>query len=180
MKSLGALVMALGCFIGGPSGAQSGETSLVFSISSYAFKPGGSIPRTFTADGTNVSPALMWENPPSGTRAFALICCDPDAPSGTWVHWVIWNLPAPAKGLAEGVPQTKVLADGSCQGKNDFGRIGYGGPSPPPGKPHRYFFRVFALSERLAVLAGASSRDLEKAMEGKILGIAEVFGIYER
>jgi Raf kinase inhibitor-like YbhB/YbcL family protein len=122
----------------------------------------------------------MWENPPPGTQAFALICDDPDAPGGTWVHWVIWNLPASAKGLVEGVPPTKVLSDGSAQGKNDFGRIGYGGPSPPPGKPHRYFFRLYALKEKLTPAAGASRRELGKAMEGKILGTAEVFGTYGR
>lgn len=153
---------------------------MAFSISSSAFKPGGTIPRAFTADGKDVSPALNWENPPSGTQAFALICDDPDAPVGTWVHWVIWNLPASVKGLAEGVQAKKIMTDGSAQGKNDFGRIGYGGPSPPSGKPHRYFFRLYALKEKLTLAAGASRRELEKAMEGKILGAAEVFGTYGR
>jgi hypothetical protein len=153
---------------------------MAFSISSSAFKPGGSIPRAFTADGRDVSPALNWENPPSGTQAFALICDDPDAPIGTWVHWVIWNLPASAKGLADGVQPNKTMADGSTQGKNDFGRIGYGGPSPPSGKPHRYFFRLYALKEKVILAAGASRRELEKAMEGKILGAAEVFATYRR
>jgi Raf kinase inhibitor-like YbhB/YbcL family protein len=122
----------------------------------------------------------MWENPPAGTQAFALLCVDPDAPGGVWVHWLIWNLPAAAKGLAEGVPPDKALADGSAQGKNDFGRIGYGGPSPPRGKPHRYFFRLYALREKLTISAGASRRELEKAMEGNTLGIAEIFGTYGR
>jgi Raf kinase inhibitor-like YbhB/YbcL family protein len=153
---------------------------MAFSISASAFKPGGIILRAFTADGTDVSPALSWENPPSGTQAFALICDDPDAPMGTWVHWVIWNLPASAKGLAEGIQPKKNMADGSAQGKNDFGRIGYGGPSPPPGKTHRYFFRLYALQEKLPLAAGASRRELEKAMRGKILGAAEVFGTYRR
>ena len=151
-----------------------------FSISSSAFTSGGSIPREFTADGRDVSPALNWENPPSGTQAFALICDDPDAPRGTWVHWVIWNLPASARGLSEGIQPKKSMADGSAQGKNDFGRIGYGGPSPPPGKPHRYFFRLYALKEKLPLAAGASRWELEKAMEGRILGAAEVFGTYRR
>jgi len=153
---------------------------MAFSISSSAFKPGGSIPRAYTADGRDVSPALTWENPPSGTQTLALICDDPDAPGGIWVHWVIWNLPAAAKGLAENVPPTRVLADGSAQGKNDFGRIGYGGPSPPAGKPHRYFFRLYALKEKLALASGASSRELGKAMEGRTLGTAEMFGTYGR
>jgi Raf kinase inhibitor-like YbhB/YbcL family protein len=153
---------------------------MAFSISSSAFEHGASIPRAFTADGTDVSPALSWENPPSGTQAFALVCDDPDAPIGTWVHWLIWNLPASAKGLAEGVQPKKTMGDGSAQGKNDFGRIGYGGPSPPPGKPHRYFFRLYALKEKLPLAAGASRRELDKAMEGKILAAVEVFGTYRR
>jgi len=153
---------------------------MAFSISSSAFKPGGSIPRAYTADGRDVSPALIWENSPSGTQALALICDDPDAPGGIWAHWVIWNLPAAAKGLAENVPPARVLADGSAQGKNDFGRIGYGGPSPPAGKPHRYFFRLYALKEKLALASGASSRELGKAMEGRTLGTAEMFGTYGR
>jgi Raf kinase inhibitor-like YbhB/YbcL family protein len=153
---------------------------MAFSISSSAFKPGGTIPRVFTADGRDESPALNWENPPSGTQTFALICDDPDAPVGTWVHWVIWNLPASARGLAEGVQTNKIMSDGSAQGKNDFGRIGYGGPSPPSGKPHRYFFRLYALKEKLTLAAGASRRELEKAMEGRILGATEVFGTYGR
>ena len=153
---------------------------MAFSITSSSFKPGGSIPGAFTADGKDVSPVLSWENSPQGTQAFALVCDDPDAPGGTWVHWVIWNLPAAAKGLAEGIPPKKTLADGSAQGTNDFGRIGYGGPSPPSGKPHRYFFRLYALKEKLALAAGASRRELARSMEGKILGTAEVFGSYRR
>ncbi len=153
---------------------------MTFTFSTTAFPPGGSIPRAFTADGKDVSPALAWQNPPAGTEAFALICDDPDAPVGTWVHWVIWNVPASAKGLAQGVQTVKTLADGSAQGKNDFGRIGYGGPSPPPGKPHRYFFRLYALKEKLSLSAGASRRELEKAMQGRILGTAELFGTYGR
>jgi Raf kinase inhibitor-like YbhB/YbcL family protein len=153
---------------------------MAFSIASAAFKTGGSVPRDFTADGKDVSPALSWEGPPPGTLAFALICDDPDAPMGTWVHWVIWNLPATAKGLAQGVQPARTLADGSAQGKNDFGRIGYGGPSPPAGKPHRYFFRLYALKEKLSLGAGASRQELERAMQGRILGTAEVFGTYRR
>ncbi len=153
---------------------------MAFAIVSAAFKQGASVPRDFTADGRDVSPALSWENPPAGTQAFALICDDPDAPMGTWVHWVIWNLPASAKGLAQGVQAARTLADGSAQGKNDFGKIGYGGPSPPAGKPHRYFFRLYALKEKLSLAAGASRRELDKAMQGKILGSAEVMGTYQR
>ena len=153
---------------------------MAFSLSSAGFTPAGGIPRTFTADGRDISPALSWENPPPGTQAFALVCDDPDAPAGTWVHWVIWNIPASAKGLGEAVQHIKTLADGSAQGKNDFGRIGYGGPSPPPGKAHRYFFRLHALREKLPLAAGAGRGELERAMQGKILATAEVFGTYKR
>ncbi len=153
---------------------------MTFSVTSPSFMPGGAIPRPFTADGRDVSPSLRWENPPSGTQAFALICDDPDAPVGTWVHWVIWNLPAAARGLNEAVQHLKTLPDGSAQGKNDFGRIGYGGPSPPPGKPHRYFFRLFALKEKLTLSAGASRGELERLMQGKVLATAELFGTYGR
>jgi hypothetical protein len=151
-----------------------------FSISSTAFTPGGTVPRAFTADGKDVSPPVSWESPPGGTQAFALICDDPDAPVGTWVHWLIWNVPSSTRALTEGEPTTRTLADGSAQGKNDFGRIGYGGPSPPRGKPHRYFFRLYALKEKLSLAPGASRRELEKAMQGKVLGTAEVLGTYGR
>ena len=153
---------------------------MAFSISTSAFKPGGSIPPEFTADGRDVSPALSWENPPAGTQSLALVCDDPDAPVGTWVHWVLWNIPASARALPQGVPAVKVLADGSAQGKNDFGRIGYGGPSPPRGKPHRYFFRLYALGQKLTLAAGASRKQLDAAMAGRILGAAELIGTYGR
>ena len=153
---------------------------MAFSISSGAFKPGGIIPREYTADGRDVSPALSWENPPPGTKAFALVCDDPDAPVGTWVHWVLWNVPGAARGLPQAVQAVKILPDGSAQGKNDFGRIGYGGPSPPRGKPHRYFFRLYALGEKLSLAAGSSRKQLDAAMAGRILAAAELIGTYGR
>jgi len=151
-----------------------------FSVTSPAFASGGTIPRTHTADGRDISPSLRWEAPPAGTQSFALICDDPDAPMGTWVHWVIWNIPASARGLGEAVQHIKTLADGSAQGKNDFGRIGFGGPSPPAGKPHRYFFRLFAVKEKLELPAGASRGELERALQDKVLATAELFGTYGR
>jgi Raf kinase inhibitor-like YbhB/YbcL family protein len=153
---------------------------MTFTITSSSFGAGSGIPRDFTADGRDLSPALAWTNPPVGCQAFALICDDPDAPVGTWVHWLIWNLPGSAQGIPQGVPARKILADGSAQGRNDFGRIGYGGPSPPRGKPHRYFFRLYALKEKLSLEPGASRPDLERAMQGRILGTAELFGTYGR
>lgn len=163
-----------------PASAEEGGSPVAFSIVSPAFGAGASIPRAFTADGTDVSPALTWTDPPQGTQAFALICDDPDAPVGTWVHWLIWNVPPAARGLPQGVPTTRTLADGSAQGKNDFGRIGYGGPSPPRGKPHRYFFRLYALKEKLTLAPGATRRELDRAMEGKVLASVEFAGTYQR
>jgi Raf kinase inhibitor-like YbhB/YbcL family protein len=153
---------------------------MTFSVTSTAFTPGAGIPKTYTADGRDISPSLRWEDPPSGTLSFALICDDPDAPGGTWVHWVIWNIPPSARTLTEAVQHIKTLADGSAQGKNDFGRIGYGGPSPPAGKLHRYFFRLYALNEKLALAAGSTRGDLERAMQGRVLATAELFGTYKR
>lgn len=153
---------------------------MALAITSSSFFPGQAIPRDFTADGHDVSPALAWQNVPVGTKAFTLICDDPDAPVGTWVHWVIWNLPASARGLPQGIPASRTLADGSAQGKNDFGRIGWGGPSPPAGKPHRYFFRLYALKERLTLPSGASRKEVDFAMRGLIIASAEVFGTYKR
>jgi len=153
---------------------------MAFSMHSGAFKPGGTIPKEFTADGRDVSPALSWENPPAGSQSFALVCDDPDAPVGTWVHWVLWNIPATAKGLPQGVQTVQVLPDGSAQGRNDFGRIGYGGPSPPRGKPHRYFFRLYALSAKLSLPAGSTRKQLDAAMAGRILASVELIGTYGR
>ncbi len=151
-----------------------------FTIVSDAFKPGERIPRDHTCDGKDLSPALRWENPPPGTKAFALICDDPDAPGATWVHWVMWNIPASSKGLAQGVQTTRTLTDGSVQGKNDFGRIGYGGPCPPKGKPHRYFFKLYALDAAPGLAAGATRAEVLAAMKGHVLAEGELMGLYGR
>ncbi len=111
-------------------------------VTSTAFKAGETIPKQYTGDGKDRSPPLRWSEPHSGTKSIALICDDPDAPRGTWVHWVLFNLPAQARELEEGVPTKETLGTGAKQGKNDFGNIGYGGPAPPKGKPHRYFFKL--------------------------------------
>jgi Raf kinase inhibitor-like YbhB/YbcL family protein len=168
------------CVLAAQAAAEEGVRVKGMAISSTDFSAGGSIPRDFTADGKDTSPALSWENAPEGTRCFALICEDPDAPVGNWVHWVIYDIPATARGLPRGVQGAKTLADGSAQGKNDFGRIGYGGPAPPRGKPHRYFFRLYALSEKTGIPAGAVKKDLMKAIEARTLARAELFGTYGR
>jgi Raf kinase inhibitor-like YbhB/YbcL family protein len=149
-------------------------------LTTSAFAHGDDIPRQFTCDGADRSPALAWTAPPDGTRAFALIADDPDAPRGTWVHWVLYNLPAEARELPEGVPPDRELPNGARQGRNDFHRVGYGGPCPPPGAPHRYYFRLFALDSSLALTAGATRTELDRAMERHILARAEVMGRYRR
>ena len=151
-----------------------------FEIVSTAFSAGGTIPQKFTCDGSDDSPQLTWTDPPAKTQSFAIIMDDPDAPVGTWVHWVIYDLPANARELAEGVAKQEQLLSGARQGRNDFGKIGYGGPCPPAGKPHRYFFKVYALDAKLGLKPGARKSDLERAMQGHILAQAELMGRYGR
>jgi hypothetical protein len=149
-------------------------------IATTAFPEGGTIPKKHTADGPDVSPPLNWSGAPAGTKSLALICDDPDAPRKTWVHWVLYNVPGDATGLPEGVAAAKKLADGSRHGTNDFGRIGYGGPAPPRGKPHRYFFKLYALDTTLTLPAGASKDQLLAAMKGHVLAEAQCMGHYQR
>ncbi len=165
-----------------PDGATAGRgaTSTAFELRTASFKPGGDIPKKFTCEGLDTSPSLTWTEPPAGTQSFALIADDPDAPAGTWVHWVVYDLPASARQLPEGMRKVEELAGGGRQGSNDFGKIGYGGPCPPPGKPHRYFFRLYALDKRLNLKAGATKQDAEQAMKGHILAQTELVGRYRR
>jgi len=177
------LILTTGLGMMTPLRAQTGKkgaATMAFTLHSTDFANGGDIPRAFTCDGEDRSPALAWNDAPTGTRTFALIADDPDAPVGTWVHWVIFNVPGNAKGLAGSVSKNEQLADGTRQGRNDFRRIGYNGPCPPPGKPHRYFFKLYALSTDLSLAAGPTKADLERAMEGHILGQAEWMGRYKR
>jgi Raf kinase inhibitor-like YbhB/YbcL family protein len=153
---------------------------MAFTLASDAFKPAGRIPTIYTCDGRDISPALSWSGPPPAAKSFAVICDDPDAPVGIWVHWVIFNIPASSHGLAQGVRTVSALEDGTRQGRNDFGRLGYGGPCPPQGKPHRYVFTLHALDRELALPAGALKADLVKAMEGRVLAKASLYGTYQR
>lgn len=137
------------------------------------------IPAKYTCDGDDVSPPLEWTGIPQGTKSLALICDDPDAPVGTWVHWVIWNIPATLNGLAEDVPPDPQLPDGSRQGISDFRRPGYGGPCPPSGV-HRYYFKVYALDAMLELPSGTRKADLLKAMNGHILAEGQLMGKYRR
>ena len=153
---------------------------MALSIESQAFPAGGDIPRQYTCDGPDVSPSLRWNEPPTGTKTFALIADDPDAPVGTWVHWVVYDLPAAARALPEGVAKQKDVPGGGHQGANDFHRLGYGGPCPPPGKPHRYFFKLYALNAMLGLEPGATKAEVERSMKGKVLAEANVMGRYGR
>lgn len=153
---------------------------MAFQLSSTAFASGASIPAQYTGDGPDVSPPLQWTHPPQGAKSYALICDDPDAPVGTWIHWVLYGLPGNVQELPEGVPQKKELPNGARQGLNDFKKIGYNGPAPPRGPEHRYFFKLYALDQDLTLAAGARKADLLKAMEGHILGTAELMGKYRR
>jgi len=155
-------------------------TKMTIQITSPAFEEGQPIPKTHTCEGRDASPALEWTGIPEAARSLALICDDPDAPMGTWVHWVLFNLPPDAKGLAENVAKNPVLENGARQGVSDFKRPGYGGPCPPPGKPHRYFFKVYALDAMLDLKEGAKKKDVEKAMEGHILAQGQLMGTYKR
>jgi Raf kinase inhibitor-like YbhB/YbcL family protein len=149
-------------------------------VTSTAFQEGQRIPTRYTADGEDVSPPLAWAGVPDGTRSLALLAEDPDAPRGLWVHWVLFNLPAAARELKEGIPPDPTLPDGSVQGTNDFGKIGYGGPSPPPGKPHRYFFKLHALDAKLDLKPGATRKEVLDAVQGHVLAEGQLMGTYGR
>jgi Raf kinase inhibitor-like YbhB/YbcL family protein len=149
-------------------------------ISSSAFPNGEAIPKEFTCDGLNVSPQLTWTDPPTTTQSLALILDDPDAPAGTWVHWVLYNLPPDARELAENVPSREQLPNGAHQGRNSFNKTGYGGPCPPAGKPHRYFFKLYALDRKLNLRLGATKADVERAMQDHIVAQSELMGRYSR
>ncbi len=148
-------------------------------LQSDAFEHGRPIPVRHTADGSDVSPPLRWRGLPEGTASLALICEDPDAPRGTWVHWVLYDLPPTVASLSEGIAALESTPEGATHGRNDFGRLGYGGPAPPSGT-HRYFFRLFALDRRLGLAPGATAQALRRAMDGHILAEAERMGTYSR
>ena len=154
-----------------------------FTITSPGFSHQGEIPNKYTCEGDEVSPALSWSGVPAGTKSLALIVDDPDAPDPkapkmTWVHWVLYNIPPSATGLAEAV-KPNALPAGTQQGTNDWKRTGYGGPCPPIGR-HRYFHKLYALDTELQGLGTPNKAQLEKAMEGHVLGKAELVGTYAK
>ena len=149
-------------------------------LTSTAFTEGAAIPAKYTCDATNASPPLKWSGVPAAAKSLALIVDDPDAPSGTWVHWVLYDLPAAASELAEDEPKSQYIAAGAKQGLNDFRHLGYGGPCPPHGKPHRYFFKLYALGTLLDLKPGLTKKDIERAMEKHILAQGQLIGTYQR
>jgi Raf kinase inhibitor-like YbhB/YbcL family protein len=158
---------------------STGGATMALTITSAAFKEGGMIPKRYTCDGSDVSPDLSWSAVPQGTQTLALICDDPDAPAGTWVHWVLFNIPADVASLPEGVPPEKILPNGARHGKNDFRKFGYGGPCPPGGT-HRYYFKLYALDTALDLEAGIAKSRLVDAMKGHILAEGQLMGKYRR
>jgi len=156
------------------------EEGMKLVLASSAFRDGESIPTRHTCDGEDASPALNWSGAPVGARSLALICDDPDAPAGTWVHWVLYDLPSTVSELPEAIPSVESTPQGARHGTNDFGGFGYGGPCPPPGKPHRYFFKIYALDAQLNLKPGARKNDLVQAMQGHILAEGQLVGTYQR
>jgi Raf kinase inhibitor-like YbhB/YbcL family protein len=156
-----------------------GGKSMEIKITSSAFEEGGMIPKRYTCDGEDVSPPLAWTAVPHGTKSLALICDDPDAPMGTWVHWVLFNIPADTGQFPANLPTDKVLESGARHGVNDFRKSGYGGPCPPSGT-HRYYFKLYALDTQLDLGPGATKAQLMDAMEGHILAQGQLMGRYKR
>ncbi|HSG32422.1 MAG TPA: YbhB/YbcL family Raf kinase inhibitor-like protein [Thermodesulfobacteriota bacterium] len=148
-------------------------------LTSPAFENGSMIPVRYTCDGNDISPRLNWENIPDGTESIAIIMDDPDAPRGTWVHWVIYNLSPDADELPENIATEETVQDGAIQGKNSWGTIGYGGPCPPGGV-HRYFFKIYALDSGPPAHPGATKEQLLESMSGHILDEGQLMGKYER
>lgn len=151
-----------------------------FQLKSSAFQPGEPIPQEYTADGLNNSPPLEWSDPPDATKSFALVCEDPDAQKGTFPHWVVFNIPPQSHELGAGFPRERERDNGTTQGTNGAGEIGYMGPAPPRGEPHHYVFKLYALDTRLGLKPGTTVEDLRSAIGGHVLAESELIGTYRR
>lgn len=178
-RGLLVVLLLAGCRLAQQSSATT-EVTVAFSLSSSAFGQGATIPRQYTCDGADQSPPLTWSQLSPGTKSLALIVEDPDAPSGTFTHWVLFNIPPEPPELAAAVSHQTVLPNGAVQGRNDFRRVGYGGPCPPRGSAHRYFFRMLALDSLLNLTPGATASEVRSAASGHALGQAELVGTYGR
>jgi Raf kinase inhibitor-like YbhB/YbcL family protein len=179
-----ALVLLIGCNESNQKASvdpSSLEVGTTIPLTSSAFRQGRPIPREYTRISSNFSPPLAWSDVPPGVKSFAVICDDPDARGGAFVHWVIWNIPADVHELPEGVSALSKLPDGSRQGQNGFPGVGYAGPDPPSGGPHHYTFRLYALDALLDLPEYSTTReDLDRAMKGHVLGHGQLMGTYER
>lgn len=178
------LVLSLTLATAGRAGATEGSknpaaASAKMELTSEAFQNGQRISNQYTVNGPDISPPLHWSGLPARASSLALICDDPDAPMGTWVHWVIYNIPASEHELKAGVVTQENLPDGARQGKNSFGKIGYSGPSPPPGKPHRYFFKLYALDSKLNLPSGVKKDALLDAIKNHVLAETQLMGTYQ-
>jgi len=162
-----------------PPAQQSPDQKNEIKVTSVAFQQGQPIPRQYTCAGVNISPPLEWSGLPKTAKTIAIVVNDPDAPGGTWVHWVLYNVPADNIGFVENVPVSETLKAGGFQGKNDFGKIGYGGPCPPSGT-HRYFFKLYAVDAELPLKAGATWAELEKALDDHVVAQGQLMGTYSR
>jgi Raf kinase inhibitor-like YbhB/YbcL family protein len=190
MKVLLAMLILFAAFRSPAASAQNqqssnrmgkdGRAAMMIQLSTNSFKPGGAIPTKFTCSGADLSPQLSWSAPSPAAKSVALIVDDPDAPAGTWNHWLLYNIPPSVHELPEDQLRTLELSNGAIQGKNDFGNVGYNGPCPPPGKPHRYFFRLYALDTRLDLKSGADRRTLDHAIKGHVMGEGELMGTFGR
>ena len=179
------LTGVIGCKQAERSAQQPAETTArqaTIELRSEAFSEGRPIPARHTGDGEDLSPPLSWSGLPEGARELALIADDPDAPSGDWVHWVVYKIPVNVKALKEGVPRSQELSElaGALQGRNSRGTTGYHGPAPPPGKPHRYFFKLYALDAGLDLKPGLTKEELLGAISGHILAQGQLMGTYQR
>ncbi len=175
------LVVLAGACSGGTNETTPEEgVTMTIQLTSSAFQESKPIPVRYTCDGDDVSPPLHWSNLPSRTQSIALLCEDPDSPSGLFTHWILYGLPAETTELSEGVPAEETLPNGAKQGTNSAHSIGYHGPCPPPGKPHRYVFRIYALDANLPAQTGVSRADLLRAIEGHVLAEGQLMGTYAR
>jgi Raf kinase inhibitor-like YbhB/YbcL family protein len=182
MSARAAIAFAAALLAGFISGcdADNSATNGTMKITSTAFGEGQPIPARHAYDQQDISPALQWSGVPPNAKSLALICDDPDAPMGTWVHWVLYDLPPVGTGLAENLPKSPELPNGAKQGVNDYKKTGYGGPCPPPGKPHRYFFKLYALDTALKLKPGLTKKELLAAMESHVLAEGQLMGTYQR
>lgn len=178
----GAVLLVLGLvdLTGANDAAVEPGDKNAMQLTSSVFAEGEGIPVKYTCDGKNISPPLQWTGLPPGTKSLVLIVDDPDAPSGTWVHWVLYDLPASASELPEDITKGQYLPSGAKQGLNDFKHLGFGGPCPPPGNPHRYFFKLYALDVKLDLKPGAVKQMIEHAMDKHVLAQGQLMGTYRR